>query len=66
MKACTLWEKDTPAYMDDVELADARFTPENFDVIDKPGSSSGAKVAKITKPLDDPEVPDGSWCEGLK
>ena len=48
--------------MDNVELKPA----ENFDVIDKPGSSSGAKVSKITKPMDDPEVPDGSRNEGLR
>ena len=35
-------------------------------MIGKPGASSGQKVAKITKPLDDPEVPDGSRNKGLR
>ena len=62
MKACSLWMKDTPGNMNDVGLEDAVFTAENFDVVD----ANSKKVAKITKPLDDPVVPVGSRNEGLR
>ena len=63
MKACTLWQKDTPGYMDDVELKDAVFTPEQFEVVD---GSNSKKMAKITKPLDDAVFPAGSKNEGMR
>ena len=37
MKACTLWQKDTPSYMDNVGLADPVFTQVKFDVTAKVG-----------------------------
>nr|XP_022316764.1 uncharacterized protein F54H12.2-like [Crassostrea virginica] len=62
MKACTLWQKDTPVYMDDVDLADARFTPVKFSVVDE---NDTGKVT-INKPFNEPVYPVGSRNEGLR
>ena len=56
MKACTLWQKDTPGYMDDVGLADAVFTPVKFNVVEE----NSVKKVNINRAFDDPEYPDDS------
>ena len=58
MKACSMWEKDTPGYMDDVELKPAVWTAQEFNIV-------GQKVS-ITKNLEDPEFPRGSRNEGMR
>ena len=62
MKACTLWQKDTPGYMDDVGLADAVFTPVKFNVVEE----NSVNKININQPLDDPEYPDASKNQGLR
>ncbi|XP_022294910.2 uncharacterized protein F54H12.2-like [Crassostrea virginica] len=58
MKACTLWQKDTPGYMEDVELKPAVWTAAEFNVV--------SDKVSITKNLDDPEYPQGSKNEGMR
>nr|XP_022311101.1 uncharacterized protein F54H12.2-like [Crassostrea virginica] len=65
MKACTLWQKDTPGYMDNVDLADARFTPQKFDVTLKASGGKDTEVI-IDEPLGEAELPVGSRNEGLR
>ena len=58
MKACSMWEKDTPGYTEDVELKPAVWTAQEF--------PEGNNKVNITKNLDDPEFPVGSRNEGLR
>ncbi|XP_022301109.2 uncharacterized protein F54H12.2-like [Crassostrea virginica] len=66
MKACTLWQKDTPGYMDNVDLADARFTPQKFDVTVKATGGGKDTEVIIDEPLGEAELPVGSRNEGLR
>ena len=58
MKACSLLEKDTPGYMDDVGLAASQFATQEIGVIDD-------KVT-INRPLPEPVHPEDSRNEGLR
>ena len=58
MKACTMWYKDTPAAMDDVELEDKAYVAKEF--------TAASDKVNITSDLPAGEYPPGSRNEGLR
>ena len=66
MKACTLWQKDTPSYMDNVGLADRVFTQVKFPVTAKVGGGKDETEVIIDEPVGEAELPPGSQNEGLR
>ena len=66
MKACTLWQKDIPRYMDDVGLADPVIASVKFYVTAKSSGGQGCTEVIIDESVGEAELPAGSQNEGLK
>ncbi|XP_078320050.1 uncharacterized protein F54H12.2-like [Crassostrea virginica] len=67
MRACTLWEKDTPGHMDEVGLDAAVFAPVELDVEGVGAlAENNAHTVTIDAPLGEAVIPEHSRNLGLR